>query len=316
MGTADETGAQGSVDDVRAEAFDPPGSVSSTLDVDGAVRLLEFPGPPGAPVLVCLHGLGGSALNFGSLGPLLAPTHRVVVVDLPGHGRSRPATGRDAAEDALTVLGRVLGSLGGARGTLVGASLGGVLGLRYLARQPATVARLVLLDPPVPTSLRWRRDPRLTPRLLMLQAPGVAGIVARQAARLTPEETVRRQLAQATPHSGWVSDELRTAVEAEARWRAGRPDAAAAQAAQWRLILQTLGLLSRPRAWLEQLRAVDVPVLWLQGADDPLAPVDHVRALARELPDWPLRVREGVGHLPHLEDPEWAAAQIRKWVPG
>jgi pimeloyl-ACP methyl ester carboxylesterase len=316
MGTANETGARGSQDDVPPGELDPPGSVSSTLDVDGAVRLLEFAGPPSAPVLVCLHGLGGSALNYSSLGPLLAADHRVVVVDLPGHGRSRPAPGRDAAEDVLTVLGRVLGSLGGKRATLVGASLGGVLGLRYLARRPATVARMVLVDPPVPTSLRWRRDPRLTPRLLMLQAPGVAGIVARQAARMTPEETVRRQLAQATPHSGWVSERLRAAVVGETRWRAGCPDAAAAQAAQWRLIVQTLGLLSRPRAWLEQLRAVDVPVLWLQGADDPLAPVDHVRALARELPNWPLRVREGAGHLPHLEDPEWTAAQIREWAPG
>ena len=294
---------------------DPPGSRSDTVDVGGDVRLLVFPGPPGAPVLLCLHGLGGSALNFRALGPLLAATHEVVVLDLPAHGRSRPPAGPDAAADALAVLDRVLTSLDGRPVTLVGASLGGVLAQRRLARAGGTVDRLVLIDPPVPTTVGRARDPRLTPRLALLRAPGVGALVLRQMARTSPEETVRRQLAQATPHGDRVPAELRAAAVAETRWRDSRPDAAVARTAQWRMILQTLQLLSRPRAWQAELERIAVPVLWLQGADDLLAPVGHVRALAARLPSWSLRVREGVGHLPHLEDPEWTAAQLREWLP-
>ncbi|MEU2348726.1 alpha/beta hydrolase [Modestobacter sp. NPDC049651] len=294
---------------------DPPGSRTTMLDLDGEVRLLTFPGPPGAPVLLCLHGLGGSALNFAALGPLLAATHEVVVLDLPAHGRSRPPAGADAAGDALAVLDGVLATFAGRPVTLVGASLGGVLAQRRLARGSAPIERLVLLDPPVPTTVGRAWDPRLTPRLAFLWAPGVGALVQRQMARTGPEETVRRQLAQATPHVDRVPAEVRAATVAETRWRDTRPDAAAARTAQWRMILQTLQLLSRPAAWQAELARIDVPVLWLQGADDLLAPVGHVRALAARLPAWSLRVRGGVGHLPHLEDPGWTAAQLREWLP-
>ena len=41
-----------------------------------------------APPVVLLHGLGGGALNWVELLPALAERYRVVVLDLPGHGRS------------------------------------------------------------------------------------------------------------------------------------------------------------------------------------------------------------------------------------
>jgi len=283
----------------------------STLDVDGPVHLREFAGPPGAPTLLCLHGLGGSSLNYLALAPLLTDTYRVVALDLPGHGGSRPSTG-DVLADVDRVLDRVLADV--TPTALVGHSLGGVLALRHLAAARPVVDRLVLLDPPVPTSLSGSRDLGLTARLAFLRLPWVGALVARQLRGMSAEEVVRRQLDQATPHGDRVPAEARAATVAETAERAALPTADAAQATQWRLILATLGLLSRPREWQATLARVAVPVLWLQGADDKLALVDHARALAATRPGWTFEVRDGVGHLPHLEDAPWTAEQVRGFL--
>ena len=66
----------------------PPGATAVVTDLDGPVRSLDLGGPPGAPVVLCVHGLGGSALMWGRIAPLLAATHRVLAVDLFGHGGS------------------------------------------------------------------------------------------------------------------------------------------------------------------------------------------------------------------------------------
>jgi pimeloyl-ACP methyl ester carboxylesterase len=54
--------------------------------------------------------------------------------------------------------------------------------------------------------------------------------------------------------------------------------------------------------------------LWLHGTDDPLANIDDARALAMSRPQWRFRTRDGVGHLPHLEDPAWTAQSIKEWL--
>ena len=45
------------------------------------------------PVVVCVHGLGGTSNSFSPLMPALA-RHRVIRVDLPGSGRSQHAEGQ------------------------------------------------------------------------------------------------------------------------------------------------------------------------------------------------------------------------------
>jgi pimeloyl-ACP methyl ester carboxylesterase len=58
------------------------------------------------------------------------------------------------------------------------------------------------------------------------------------------------------------------------------------------------------------LADVEVPTLWLQGADDPLAKQGPARELAATRPDWTFELRPGVGHLLAIEDPQWTAGRI------
>jgi pimeloyl-ACP methyl ester carboxylesterase len=158
----------------------PTGGTSHTMTTtEGLSARLAVSGADHDGVVVCLHGLGGSALNFGMVAPLLAATRRVVVPVLLGPGRSdSPAPGSGALEAQVSMIGEVIGREAADRPVvLIGHSMGGILAQLHAVRAPHTVSRLVLLDPPVPNLTRWRwpRDPRLSAKLALLRSPGDAG---------------------------------------------------------------------------------------------------------------------------------------------
>jgi pimeloyl-ACP methyl ester carboxylesterase len=289
------------------------GATSHVTDLDGAVHHLDLGGPSGAPVVVAVHGLGGSALYWALVGPRLAHSHRVLAVDLFGHGGSGVPAGHGGLATDLRMLHRFLTEVVGEEVVLLGQSMGGVLALQHTADHPDTVSQLVVLSPPVPGSAA-RTDRALLAKRALLRFPGVAGRVARELARLTPEQVVERGLRQATPHVDRIPAEGIAAVVAQTRERSGLPDADRAQAVQWSGILDTMALLGHAGAWRETLGRITVPTLWLQGADDPLAKADQAAALAATRPEWTFSVRPGVGHLLAIEDPEWTAAVVLDWL--
>ncbi|MGA6168785.1 alpha/beta fold hydrolase [Streptomyces sp. NPDC012600] len=99
------------------------------------------------PPLLLLHGAGRSSADWAAVVPHLTQGHRVLAVDLPGHGRSAPA----AAWDLATVcadLDDTLAAEGGreAEVSLVGHSLGGMVASVYAGTRPERVASVVNLD--------------------------------------------------------------------------------------------------------------------------------------------------------------------------
>src|SRR5205823_3335682 len=106
-------------------------------------RIRYFVAGDGPPLLL-VHGLGGSATNWCELAPLLAARRRVLVPDLPGHGRSAalPAvSGLEPFADRLALVAEREQMLPAA---VVGHSLGGLVALRLAIRRPREVAALVL----------------------------------------------------------------------------------------------------------------------------------------------------------------------------
>ena len=236
-------------------------------------HLTEYGDPDAPELMVCLHGLGGSALNFGLVAPLLAEGRRVLVPDLLSHGRSfATAPGESAVEAQLQMVSQLLARETERPVILVGHSMGGILAMLHALRLPESVKSLVLLDPPVPSVTRWTCDPRLVTKLVLLQMPGVAALVARQVAHMTPEQLVARQLTAATPHLDRIPAAVVDATVKETTATRGKDGGRSAQRGQFRAILEVVELLARPARWRMQLAEITAPTLWLHGADDPLSP--------------------------------------------
>jgi pimeloyl-ACP methyl ester carboxylesterase len=113
-------------------------------EVNGINLYLEAHGA-GRP-LILLHGGLGSGEMFGPILPALARRHRVITIDLQGHGRTadidRPIDIRLMADD----VGALIDHLALDRPDVVGYSLGGGVALQTAARYPARVGRLVVVS--------------------------------------------------------------------------------------------------------------------------------------------------------------------------
>jgi lipase len=106
-------------------------------------------GAPGAPPLLCIHGVTGHGERFKRLAERRwASRFRVVAPDLRGHGRSdwdAPWTFATHVADLIETLD----GLGIERADWVGHSFGGRLVLELAAAHPERVRRVVLLDPAI-----------------------------------------------------------------------------------------------------------------------------------------------------------------------
>lgn len=101
----------------------------------------------GSPPIVFIHGLGMSAATWSTCMALLRDHHRVVAIDLLGHGQSPvPDEPADYTRDrALDDIDEVLATLG-EPAVLVGHSLGGYLALAHAATRPGADRAIVVLN--------------------------------------------------------------------------------------------------------------------------------------------------------------------------
>jgi len=101
-----------------------------------------------APALLCLHGLMRNGADFTELAARLAPRYRVIVPDVRGRGRS--ARDSHCANYQIPVYLRdvhaLLAGLGVSRVSVIGTSMGGLMGIVLAVTAPQLVSRMVLND--------------------------------------------------------------------------------------------------------------------------------------------------------------------------
>jgi pimeloyl-ACP methyl ester carboxylesterase len=248
------------------------------------------------PPLVLVHGLGGTIENWRALAPPLAERHRVVVPDLPGHGRSAPLP--EAPDlDPLAEAVFAVADAEQARGAVwVGHSLGGVVALRAAVLRPDAVRALVLAAAAGIGSTS--RGAKVTLTVLGVASPG--RLIAPYRQRWS-HSRLGRHIA-----FGW--------------WGAADPAALEPELAEAFLVgparhtdTRQAGralLVTDPRPQLER---VACPCLCLWGASDNWVGLEDGMEYARRLRA-PLRAVAGCGHLLIGERPDACLAAIQDFV--
>ncbi|MET8047351.1 alpha/beta hydrolase [Streptosporangium sp. NPDC005286] len=120
---------------------------SSTLALDDGDVYVCQDGPHDAPALVLIHGSASSARSWDALVPMLTGSHRVIRIDLLGHGRSAKPDGHSyATPDQARRVGQALDRLGVKHAIFVGHSSGGVVATALAEQRPDLVTALVLIN--------------------------------------------------------------------------------------------------------------------------------------------------------------------------
>jgi pimeloyl-ACP methyl ester carboxylesterase len=238
----------------------------------------------GDDVVVLLHPMASALTVWRPTILALRDRHRVIAIDLPGHGKSaKPRGFRYHPESFARVVLRLLDHLRLGRVTLVGNSNGGATALALTLRHPERVRRLVLVDAAGARAFPQRsRDvvaSTFTARHLKTIVPWLLRL------------SVRRLLfvARSPQTDAYVEDFVRQRDAREF------DDWARAQVQVARAVM---GYDASAR--LARIRA---PTLVVQGARDRLVPRAHAEHFARAIPGARLVVLEGVGHMPEVEAP-------------
>ena len=289
-----------------------PGPPSRWVDLGGPVHYVDYGGPEEGPLLVCVHGLGGSLVNWTAVAPTLAKSCRVLALDLAGFGRTR-GHGRSTSVHAnQQLLHRFLTEVCGDPAIVVGNSMGGLIAVLQTAAHPDTVAGLVLIDPALPVGLSARPDPVVAGTFVLYAVPAVGrGVVARSRSSRSAEEAAMALLRLCCADPSRVP---RPVVEQHlelARERNNYPDVDSELIVAARSLLW---VLARRRLLASMLFDITVPVLLLHGDQDRLVPIASARTAAAANPSWRFEVAAGVGHVPQLEVPKWTLQMILGWL--
>jgi len=124
------------------------GIASRDVRVEGIRVHYLVEGPANGPVVVLVHGLGGSAEDWRNLTPyLVSAGFRVYRPDLPGYGRSqRPRDFSYSVRDEASVVVGFLDALGLKQVDLGGWSMGGWIVMKLALDHPDIVDRVVVYD--------------------------------------------------------------------------------------------------------------------------------------------------------------------------
>jgi len=243
--------------------------------------------------LVLLHGWAMSAAVFNEMAESLAVNFRLLIPDLPGHGKSSPAAANDLAvisADLACWLTAVVQS----PVTLAGWSLGGMLALQIAYQKLLPVDRLILVG----TTPRFTLDDDWEFGLPTGQVHALARNLQRRF-----ESTLADFFALAFSGEDISPERLREIRDFAVK-RSPIPDREAA--------LGLLGLLAR-QDQREILSAIKIPALVLHGDQDQIAPFAAGRYLSERLPEGQLVKLSGIGHAPFLSRPQVTAEKIREF---
>jgi pimeloyl-ACP methyl ester carboxylesterase len=265
----------------------------------GAIQVTdtgEPPGAPGAQPIVLIHGYAGSLRWFDRVVPLLEDSHRVIRIDLLGHGGSeKPASGYDIPSQAAAVA-QALGELGVSGALVAGHSMGALVTASLAEQASQLVDRAVVIDMAPNTD-------DYGPGLPLLARLAYTPVIGPALWRVSPDFAVRESYSDAfapgfDPADGFddpdqiVRDFRAMTYTAFDEAQDGADD------------------FADERPIDERFMAAAVPLLVVFGAEDQMFDAERSLEGFQDVPGVRTELIEGVGHSPAVEAPEQLAQTL------
>jgi pimeloyl-ACP methyl ester carboxylesterase len=230
--------------------------------------------------IVLSHGAGGTHAVWYQQVPEFAKTHRVIIWDLRGFGRSTDNAKQSGPATSVEDLAALLEQLKIDRAHIVGQSAGGWTAMGFALKYPGRVRSLVLADtlggvvtPQAQAALdAARRSPPDIPNMPITKHPGIDDSLG---ARDPAKAFLYREVGSPAPE-GFSQRTQATKFE------------------------------------LAAVRELRLPVLFIVGERDTAFPPAAIRAVAAEIKGSQVALIPGTGHSPYFETPrEWNAVYAK-----
>ena len=248
------------------------------------------------PLVLLLHGAGASTHSWRDILPLLAQDHRVVALDLPGHGFTQlGARQRSSLERMTEDLGHLIAQENWRPDLIAGHSAGGAIALNLARTIPTKVIGInaALGEFPGLAGLLFPAMARL-----MAMTPFVSTMFAGAAKRPGRADTLLESTGSRIDPEGVALYQRLIADRAHV-------DGALQMMAQWTL-----------KPLLKTLPHLQAEVLLVAASGDRTVPPGISEKVARDLPNGQFLQIDGLGHLAHEENPRHFAELIRNTLSG
>lgn len=275
-------------DETKSAGVTVPGG--KILDLPGGKLQVVEHGPRGASPIVLIHCFTCAIDWWDGMMPALQRRHRVVAVDLLGHGGSeKPASGYSIPHQA-ELVGQALRQLRVRDAEVVGHSLGGGVAVALAQSSPRLVARVVIVDTP-PTHDESS--------LGLVAQLGFAPIIGEAFWRLKPDFAVRKGLSVAFAPGYDVPDRFVTDVN---RMTFTAYDESASAFDDY----------TGEEPLDRRMRETGKPLMVMMGAEEQIIndPKQALAEYAKQVPGAETHLIAGAGHSPNVEKPAEAAQLV------
>jgi pimeloyl-ACP methyl ester carboxylesterase len=279
--------------ETKAAGVTEPGG--RIVDLTGGDLEVVEEGPRSGSPIVLIHCFTCAINYWNKMMPALARQHRVIAIDLLGHGGSeKPKSGYSVSNQA-DLIAQVLAKLGVSDAEVVGHSLGGAVAVALAQQSPALVNRVFIVDTP-PT--HEDGDLGLVAKL------GFAPVIGEAFWRIKPDFAVRKGLEVAFAPGFKVPDEF---VEDVDRMTFSAYDDSPTAFDDY----------TKEEPLDRRMAETGKPLMVIMGAEEQIInePAKRLAEYRATVPGTETKLISGAGHSPNVEKPAQTAALVLGFAP-
>ena len=269
---------------------------SFRVSIDGVGSFVREAGPADfTEAVVFVHGNPGSGEDWVDLVARVGSFARAIAPDMPAYGKAdRPRDFAFTVEGYARHLGGLLDALGVERAHLVLHDFGGPWGLAWASKHTAKLASLTLVNIGVLPGYRWHKFARIW------RTPVVGELFQLATTRRAFRLFLNRDNPRPFPRA--FTDRMYRDLDRGTK------------RAILKLYRATNDLGGLVEHVASKLGPLHVPALVLWGTGDAYLPVRYAEEQRRYFDVREVRLMEGCGHWPFIDDPEGAAEPILRFL--